>query len=317
MKSLRIFNAIPKFELFRTSTATLHQMVKDLLSINDPNTISCFTQTCKEQKRLFLLVAIPTRLFIPEHIEVTTNYLKHEIPHSDSEFIEVLGDSICRLHVYFDLQGDGNWSPDLSKLEREIGDLIQTWETRVRNTMYQQFPSALTEQICQKYLPLLPNHYKIRSHPNDTVRDMMFLEKISHEHPIHFNLLAFDVSSSGMKRPASLLYIYSYNKMDLIAVMPILQNMGLYVIDQLTTRIGDGKVTIGYIQSFRITRKDGTRINEKEYKSLLGDLLLAVFHGQTENDPLNALALFAKLDWRAINVMMLYRQFLSATGCFL
>ena len=43
--------------------------------------------------------------------------------------------------------------------------------------------------------------------------------------------------------------------------MPALQNLGVHVIDQLSTRFGDHETTLGYIQSFRVTRMDGSAID--------------------------------------------------------
>ena len=90
--------------------------------------------------------------------------------------------------------------------------------------------------------------------------------------------------------------------------MPVLQNLGLHVIDQLATRIGNDDKTLGFIQSFRVVRNDRANIDEERHKPLLAAIIKQVFQKKTENDPLNGLALLANLAWREINVLQLYRN---------
>jgi hypothetical protein len=59
-------------------------------------------------------------------------------------------------------------------------------------------------------------------------------------------------------------HFYNKNKIDLINIMPILQNLGVYVFDELTTRIGTPETLYGYIHSFRLANLDGSKIDEKQ-----------------------------------------------------
>ncbi len=82
----------------------------------------------------------------------------------------------------------------------------------------------------------------------------------------------------------------------------------MHVIDQLSTRFGDHETTLGYIQSFRVTRTDGSAIDESRYKPLIEEILREEFLERTRNDPLNALALLADLNLGAIKILQLYRN---------
>ena len=56
---------------------------------------------------------------------------------------------------------------------------------------------------------------------------------LSQEDSIQVNLKRFDIPS--ILKLVSQLYIYSIEKIHLIEIMPVLQNLGLHVIDQLAT----------------------------------------------------------------------------------
>ena len=130
---------------------------------------------------------------------------------------------------------------------------------------------------------------------------------LSQEDSIQVNLKRFDVPS--ILKLVSQLYIYSIEKIHLIEIMPVLQNLGLHVIDQLATRIGNDQKTIGFIQSFRVIRKDKVEIDEEHSKDFLEVIVKKYFKKKTENDPLNELALLVNLNWREINVLQLYRNY--------
>ena len=97
--------------------------------------------------------------------------------------------------------------------------------------------------------------------------------------------------------------------MDLISILPVLQNLGIHVIDQLTSRIASETETFGFIQSFRVMNHEMEEIDEDEIGTLLKDIILKVFKKEIENDPLNGLTLSAHLDWRSINLLQTIRNY--------
>ncbi|MBF0278580.1 MAG: NAD-glutamate dehydrogenase [SAR324 cluster bacterium] len=311
---LRIFSNIPLFELFRTPAPSLLQMVADLFSINDPHQIHCFIHNDEVRRSVQILVAIPTPLFSLENINTVVDYLEKQISHSDYEVVEIPGVNTSRLHIYFDLLGREPWTAETKILDEEISELISPWDEKVKHALYQQYPGNLSVRLYDRYLPGMPPHYRVRTTPEDAVRDIMFLEQLVQG--IQFDLIPFD-TPSPMLGKVSLLVIYSQQQIDLFHVMPVLQNMGFYVVDQLNARIGNQEETYGYIQSFRI--QDGQRqaIDVENHKTLIIDMLSAIFDEETENDPLNALTILAGLDWRAINVLQLYRNcYLQLGGAY-
>ncbi|MGK5092944.1 NAD-glutamate dehydrogenase domain-containing protein [Deltaproteobacteria bacterium TL4] len=310
---IRNFANTPKFELFRTSASELMRIFDDLQSIINTDQIHCFGQNIPRQHLLKLMIVMPNYLFTDQSIQAILNHLKFQISHSDYEIIEIRGNEKSRLHLYFDLLGDGVWKVDLERMEAELSDLVQPWQEQVRDVLYQQYPGNLGIQLFQRYIPLMPSHYRVRTSPKDAVRDLTYLDSLAHEGGIRTNMVTFS-QESYLAGKASLLYVYSIKKIDLIHIMPVLLNMGLYVIDQLTARLGNSDKTCGFVLTFRVQAKDGKRIDEAQYKQLLGDILKEVFNGRTENDPLNGLALAAKLNWRAINVIQLYRNLYLQLG---
>lgn len=305
---IRIFNAIPKFELFRTSRGELRELVEDLLQITNPNRVHCYFYKTMRKHKVRLVVGLSDKLFTRENITLIVDYLKAQAPYIDHEYIEVKGNDFSRLHVYFQLHDDRSWTPDLKTLEADISDLIEPWEEKVHNLLYEQNPSAMGEMLSKRYISAFPKHYRVRSNPDQAVRDILYLEKLAHNGSIQFNITEFIENTSRFSGQMSLLYVYNREKVDLISIMPIFQNLGLHVVDELITQVGGHGENYGYIQSFRVVDIDGNPINIKDHKTALVELLEAIFNEKTENDALNGLVLKAGFNWRAVNLIQTYRN---------
>ena len=309
---VRIFSATPKFDLFSSSRKELIQVCDSILSVNNPNNIHCFQINTRVYGILKLMIVMPASLLTEVAIEQTAAFLKAKISHQHCEWFEARGSEKSRLHFEFELQDEPQDKSDLPsfdllQLETEISGLIKPWETQLGELLRVQHPGEEGPRLYERYVPLMPSHYRARVEILEALENIQYMELLKENDNIQFDLKPFTLPSP-LTESISLLYVYSKEKIHLIRIMPVLQNLGLHVIDQLTTRIGNNEKTLGFIQSFRVTRFDGVKIDEVLFKPLLGAIIQQVYLHKTENDPLNGLALLANLGWREINVLQLYRN---------
>ncbi len=297
---IRIFTSIPKFELFRTPADELLSMVEDLLSITNPNRVYCFSRS--NSHRLSLLVVVPYGLFSKQNITAIKDYLQSFIPHTSMETLEIRGEEKCRLHVHFDTKEKHPKSPDCPALETEIRDLIKPWEESLKDELN-------NFELTQKYTNAFPNHYKVIRSAQEAGTDITILESLSDTNKTVFRITPFEFPNSALSGKASILSIYCKTKIDLMTVMPILQNFGFHVFDEITTSVGPQKKAYGYIHSFRVVDENSKKVDEAVFEATLAELFANIFNEKTTNDPLNRLVLKAKLNWRSIAVLQMYRNY--------
>lgn len=305
---IRIFTATPKFELFRTPSESLLEMVNDLLSITNPNDIYCFTRKHIEHSRQFLLIATPEELFTQENIDIILNYVRKKFNCEELEVIQARNEQTCRLHIYFDEPRAKQSELNLQEIEKDVRELIKPWEERLKQIILDKYPETGYE-LYQKFVLNFPDHHRVRRTPSETLRDIEYLERMVSEEKVQFNLVPFHFPDSVLSEKASIVFIYNATKIDLITIMPILQSFGMHVYDELTTRIGTKENIIGYIHAFRVAHHNGEKIEEAKYKPIIVDFLEEIFNGRCSTDPLNALALTADLTWRAVDVLKAYRSY--------
>jgi glutamate dehydrogenase len=307
---IRIFTSIPKFELFRSPKEDLLEMVDNLLSVTNPNHIQAFIKTTDKNRKAQVLMVMPNFIFTRETIQTTVSYFKNLVPTKSFEWIPVPAEEKCRLHIYIEKQNPADEFPNEIEIEKHLSLKIKTWEQDFKEHLIKLTPQENAVSLSKTYAQLIPDHYRVRTQPQDAAEDTVILENLSDQNPYQFDIKTFDYPpTSDLAGKASLLTVYSQRKINLIEIMPILQNLNLQVIDQLTSRIGNEDTTRGFIQSFRVLDQSHKKINEHEIKHILQELLTKIFTQDTANDPLNALVITAKLNWEEINILQMLRNY--------
>jgi glutamate dehydrogenase len=305
---IRIFNDIPKFELFRLSKTELLDMVDFIMSITNPNHIQCFKHYQPKTQQLKLYFVIPYYLFNATTVDIITNTICQRLEFSFFETISINAPEKCRLHMHFKLTTPPKGFNE-EHIERTLTKQVQPWEDQVLQHLAENEPDILSHHptIIQK----IPSHYKVRTKPESAMRDIQRLLSLNAQHPIHFELFSFDYPpTSDLAGKVSMLLVYHENKLDLTNIMPILHNFGVHIVDQITSRFGDSTSTIGYILAFRILDSTRQKLNEAHIKHRLLASLTQVFQHVIPNDSLNKLILKTSLTGQDIFILQALRNYM-------
>ena len=212
---VRIFSATPKIELFRSSRKELIQVCENLLSINNPNNIHCFRINTRIPSVLKLMIVMPSSLFNEETVEHNLALLKSKINHQSCDWFEARGSEKSRLHIEFELKEDLHEKsvvPTLNMLqfESEISTQIKPWELQLLELLRSKYPGTEGMQLYERYVPLMPSEYRARVDAQEAIENLQYIEMLTHQDNIQFNLKRFTVPS--ILKSVSQLYIYSREK---------------------------------------------------------------------------------------------------------
>ena len=310
IQTLRYLNKMPKFELFRTPTENIQEIVEHLMSITNFDRVYLFTRKRIDKSKLFLMIVMPPKLFNFDTANKAIDFLLSNIPNTGYEHIVIDGDIFCRIHIYIDVKDQSEWYPDLKELETGICEIIDSWDNQFKLALLQNFELDEATRLFLKYSKAIPLHHKIRRSASHVLDDVYYFEQIAKTNHIQFNLKPFIFHDSVLSNKAALLIVYNAIKIDLIHFMPVFQNLELHIYDEITARIGSIQDQIGYIHTYRIAHKDETKLNLKKIKPKLINLLNAIYNNNIANDPLNGLVVKAGLDWEDVFILQAYRNYL-------
>ena len=191
---VRIFNDIPKFELFRLTREELLDMVDFIMAITNPNHIQCYKRYQPKTKQLKLYFVIPYYLFNPTTVQVITDTICQNLDIDVFESLPISAPEKCRLHLHFKLNKAPNL-PDEEHIERLLTPQVQPWEDQVLQHILDQCPDMLTQY--PNIITQIPSHYKVRTQPESAMRDIQRLVSLTDDHPIHFECFSFDYPTTS------------------------------------------------------------------------------------------------------------------------
>lgn len=146
--------------------------------------------------------------------------------------------------------------------------------------------------------------------PRRAVRDVLLLEAASRSRR---DVVDLRPPTAGADDARHQLRVYGARERGLDQIMPLIQNLGLRVVDQIQF-----KVTLEnqrfFIRNFSVEPMiDGVE-NLSHLKKPLLQALDALLSGQAEDDALNGLILLTGLDWKEIDLFRTYRNYCLQLG---
>jgi glutamate dehydrogenase len=147
-----------------------------------------------------------------------------------------------------------------------------------------------------------PPDYRTMVPPRLAVRDVLRLESA-----IRSGRDALDLRPpvAGDFDAFHRLVVYGVKPHDLDAIIPLLRNLGLRIVDQIqfAIRIGDQQL---FIRKFSVKATNHSAAQLSLYKRPLLQALDALLSGQMDDDAMNGLILLTGFDWRIIDLFRAY-----------
>ncbi|MCB0338582.1 MAG: NAD-glutamate dehydrogenase, partial [Bdellovibrionales bacterium] len=196
---------------------------------------------------------------------------------------------------------------DLRKVEREIVNLSLTWKDSLREAISAEETLSNRAGIWEKYCDAFPDEYQAAHAIHDCARDIAVMETLSAEHPLEVAVFSRSDSANGF---FDLVVYQLNNEIMLSQALPILENAGLYVLNEKSTRIQPMKGAPIYIHRFVSRPRENIYLDMEAFYKFLSPGLVEVFLGRSENDALNALLLNSNLDIRAVSLLRAYCAYL-------
>ncbi|MGZ6544729.1 MAG: NAD-glutamate dehydrogenase domain-containing protein, partial [Actinomycetota bacterium] len=301
-----LFESFPKDELFQASAGELRRLISGLLQLERHGGIRVLVRRDLYGRSVSIVVALPRDRFNAELRKSLQRLFVDRFHGSTVDYHLSLGETESA-RIFFTVHVDpGVQIPDVpyEQLEEEVEQLARTWDDDLLDALRERVGPDRGEALAERFAPRFPDYYKTNDDWGLIVDDVLRLEQL--EQSDEGFVVGLGNESTGERLTRVKLY-KTGGKVDLSGFMPILEALGLRVVEEVPTGLlGEGKI---YIHDFGVLDARGAVIDLERSASRVEDCIVAVWRGETESDSLNRLIISAGLNWRQVGILRAYRKY--------
>jgi glutamate dehydrogenase len=310
---IEILESYPRDELFQISVDDLVPIALGVLRLRERRQLKLFLRKDTYGRYMSCLVYLPRdryttqiRLRIQEILRSAFNGVAVDYSAQVSESL------LARLNVV--VRGErGRPLPDVDveELEAKLSAATRAWADDLAAAIVSQCGEERSGTLSRRYADAFPEGYKADFPARTAVADLVRLDRLTDDGEISINLYEPYDAAPGERR----LKLYRLGPpVSLSHVLPLLQNMGVEVVDERPYEITPADGTRRWIYDLGLRHDPATSVADAKIKELFQDAFCAVWRGDVESDGFNALVLHAGLTWRETMVLRAYARYLRQAG---
>ncbi|HET6263860.1 MAG TPA: NAD-glutamate dehydrogenase domain-containing protein, partial [Usitatibacter sp.] len=307
---LSILQDFPRDELFQIDDDTLLETALGILRLGDRRKTRVFIRRDVYGRFYSVLVYVPRESFNTDVRMKIQEILMRHLKGASTEFTVQLSDAVlARIHVLVRTSPKDAVDYDIRTIEAEIAQAARRWEDDFKAALIESTGEERATLVLRRYSAAFPVAYRAAVSARAAVRDLDFIEKLDASHTFEMNLYR---PVEGDERTVRLRVFRLGAPVPLSASLPVLENMGLEVLDEASYEIqrADGVV---YIHDFGM--RSARPIPDVEaVKAITEDALAKVARGEIESDGFNRLTPGAAIAPDDVMVLRAYAKYLKQAG---
>jgi glutamate dehydrogenase len=260
--------------------------------------------------QLFSFVWLPREELTTSRRTAIAMLLENEVGREVTSWSVELGDgdlALIRYTQYIDADAP---LPDADALDSAVVEMVRGWAPAVEAELIAAAGSPRATRLAFTYLPAFSEGYRSRTAPEDAAADILRLSALRDDADRGIRISRSELDPPGQLR------LKTYRRGGLIPlseVVPVLENFGFRVLEEIPTSLGGG--ALGYIHDFRVEIA-----GEADFKALFERIaeieraIAGVLCGSAENDEFNQLVLYAGLDTQPVVWLRAWFRYLRQTG---
>jgi glutamate dehydrogenase len=319
----------PRTELFSTDPDTLQETITGVLALAERRKLKPFLRRDPYGRFYSCLVYLPRDRYTTSSRLAMQEVLLEELGGTGLEYSTRVGEStLARVHFVVHTDPENQVEPDLGRIQQRLSEAIHTWDDQMIEEVAAEqagggrdgyVPRSFSEaisQIGQRYAAGFPEAYKEDFTASEGLLDLRRLESLPGPNDLKMSFYTPHDASAGQRR----FKLYVVGRVTLSRVLPVLQSMGVEVVDERPYEIAiDDSDQQYWVYDFGL-RVDpglldsaGTGLLDT-LRERFEDAFRAVWLGDAEVDRFNALVLRAGLTWRQAAVLRAYAKYLRQVG---
>ncbi|HVV12499.1 NAD-glutamate dehydrogenase [Amycolatopsis sp.] len=326
-RMLEVLQNWPRADLFSADRDSLYSTAIGAITLSDRRRLRLFLRRDTYGRFYSCLVFLPRDRYTTRSRLAMQEVLLAELEGTHLEYGTRVGETaLAQVHFTVHTDPARKIEPDTLRIQERLNAAMRTWddlmveailvERRERAGETGTLPGPLGEEsateLGQRYAGVFDEAYKEDFTATEALADLRRLESLTGEQDLAMSFYVPADAEPGERRFK--LYLLGEG-VTLSAVLPVLQRMGVEVVDERPYDLHREDGTRSWVYDFglRIGPRELDELTEEGEQDLrvrFQDAFAAAWRGDCEIDGFNALVLRAGLTWRQASVLRAYSRYL-------
>ncbi len=309
---IQLFETFPKDDLFAMPVDALSEMLGELVEVEDTRAVRLFVRRDVLRRFVSLLVTIPRDRFNANLRRQLQTLFLERFGGESVDYRLSLGESgDARIHFSVWTQPGAPIVVDVQELENEVVALARNWDDRVFDELETRVGELEARRLRDTWTDRFPEYYRASTSLELVAGDIMALDRLaSSDAELIVDLQNETDSEIGPAEHENLTRITVYRKsgkLHLSTVMPLMEHLGLTVVEEVPTRLEDEAGT--FIHDFGVLTRDGEQLDVDRVGERVAAAIEAVLKGEAESDSLHRLLVTTGLTHQELTILRAYRSY--------
>ncbi|MFJ8086436.1 NAD-glutamate dehydrogenase [Streptomyces sp. NPDC096205] len=318
---LQILETYPRDELFQTPVDELRAIATSVLYLQERRRLRLYLRQDEYGRYYSALVYLPRDRYTTGVRLRIIDILKEELGGVSVDFTAWNTESILsRLHFVVRVP-PGTELPQLSdsdkeRIEARLVEAARSWADGFADALNAELGEERAAELLRRYNNAFTEGYKADHSPRAAVADLVHLERLTEQD--NFALSLYEPVGAAPDERRFKIYRRG-DAISLSAVLPVLNRLGVEVIDERPYELRCSDRSVAWIYDFglRVPKAQGGSGGDylaDDARERFQEAFAATWTGKAENDGFNALVLSAGLSWRQAMVLRAYAKYLRQAG---
>ncbi len=309
---IQLFEGFPKDDLFAMSIDDLSDMLSHLLEAEESEHVRMFVRRDSLKRSVSVLVTVPRDRFNATLRQQLQQLFKDAFGGTSIDYRLSLGESgDARIHFSVWTEGGVPAEVDLANLEVQVHALARNWEDRVVDALVDVVGESEANRLASRWAPAFPEYYKSSTSIEIVVGDIMALDRLESSGKdlvVGINNESARAKAPTSSEPLTRITVYrATGKLVLSAIMPLIEHLGLTVVEEVPTRLKGEEGT--FIHDVGVLTPDGSQLDVGTVGDRVTTAIEAVLAGEVESDSLHRLLITTELDHHQLTILRAYRNY--------
>ncbi len=314
-KALRhILETYPRDELFQIGVDDLHDAALGILQLQERQRVALFLRRDNFQRFVTATIYIPRERYTTDlRLRMQAILERATAGTVAAQYTQFDDSPLARLLVIVQT-APGRIPPlDAAALEEELAEAARSWADRLRAALIDDRGEERGLTLFARYADAFSPGYRDHVRPEEAPSDLALIDGALQSGEIGMSLyrppdaephrIRFKIFHPGAKVPLS-------------DVLPMLEKIGLRVVDEIPNTVVPGGVKERrvMIHDFGLETRDRAPVEVDLVRAAFHEAFRRVWRGEMESDGFNALVLGGGLAWRQVTVLRAYSRYLRQAG---